>query len=71
LDETHQEKKNLSSLIFMKCQVLFGGFQRGEISDFPLVVDVESRPPCSCCHGLCVGGVQDGVTSGFDNKFFL
>lgn len=49
----------------VNCQVLGGEFQRGEISNFPLVVDMESRPVCLCCHRLCVG-VQDGVTLGFD-----
>lgn len=71
LDGTHQEKKKKDFIGFIKCQVLTAIFQRLKISHFPLVVDMESRPACLCCRGSCVGGVQDGATSGFDNKFWL
>lgn len=65
------KKKKLDFIGFIKCQVLTAIFQRLKISHFPLVVDMESRPACLCCHESCVGGVQDGATSGFDNKFWL
>lgn len=55
------KKKPLDFIDCIKCQVLAGGFQVGEISDSPPVVDTESRPTCLCCHGSCVGGVQMGL----------
>lgn len=65
------KKKKLDFIGFMKCQVLTAIFQGLEISHFPLVVVMESRPACLGCHESCVGGVQDEATSGFDNKFWL